>query len=379
MNSTLAELPLQKRKSMREQIREQMRELIVSGRIEPGEQLPSTEALAGMWGTHAPTVHQGLTALVKEGLLERRHGLGTFVREREARLERVAIYVAGPREPFSGSAFSHSVFERVLAALVEAGIEVDVRIDPRPQSQEYKAWNPLRRAARDREFQAIIAPMAGRPTVDWLTRLQVPVSYFGLTVRPMQVTIDHEQFVKDGLARLAAQGCSRVGMIASIGRTLSQPEQDLRAHGQTIAMFVAQAAALGMRAEREWLRVPLPSEPVGGVGQVRYGREQLHALWSLAERPDGLIVGPDTMAQGVILALAERQLRPPTDLRLVLQRNAGHDYFCPYGVTDAIVDERQLAAALLAQVQRQFRGEPVEPQRVRLSFAEHAADGSPYP
>ena len=53
------------------QISEQIRELIVSGRLEPGTKLPASAELAAKWQTHAATIHAALTPLVKEGLLTR--------------------------------------------------------------------------------------------------------------------------------------------------------------------------------------------------------------------------------------------------------------------------------------------------------------------
>lgn len=53
---------------------------IASGRYRMGESLPGEEALAKMFGVSRVTVRRALADLDAAGLIERKHGLGTFVR-----------------------------------------------------------------------------------------------------------------------------------------------------------------------------------------------------------------------------------------------------------------------------------------------------------
>jgi DNA-binding LacI/PurR family transcriptional regulator len=80
----------------------------------------------------------------------------------------------------------------------------------------------------------------------------------------------------------------------------------------------------------------------------------------MAERPAGLAVTDDAMAQGVIKALLERQVRVPEQLRLMTLKNAHVDLFIPLSVSHVVFNETDIARALLEQVQKQFRGEPCE-------------------
>ena len=58
-----------------------LREQILRGELEPGEQLPRYLALAAEFGVAPMTVRQVLGQLEEEGLVLRRPGRGTFVRE----------------------------------------------------------------------------------------------------------------------------------------------------------------------------------------------------------------------------------------------------------------------------------------------------------
>jgi GntR family transcriptional regulator len=60
-------------------IRESLREQIADGVREHGQKLPSEDELATQYGVSRMTVRQGISDLIDDGLLYRRHGVGTFV------------------------------------------------------------------------------------------------------------------------------------------------------------------------------------------------------------------------------------------------------------------------------------------------------------
>lgn len=61
------------------QIRESLRAEITSGNLKRGEQLPSENELAARYSVSRMTIRESIEDLVDEGLLYRRHGVGTFV------------------------------------------------------------------------------------------------------------------------------------------------------------------------------------------------------------------------------------------------------------------------------------------------------------
>jgi DNA-binding FadR family transcriptional regulator len=62
------------------QIADQIRDRILAGDVEPGQQLPSERDLATTLGVSRPTVREALIALEVAGLVEVRVGVGAFVR-----------------------------------------------------------------------------------------------------------------------------------------------------------------------------------------------------------------------------------------------------------------------------------------------------------
>ena len=68
-------------------IADDVREQVRAGQLRPGDRLPAETALAEKHDTSVPTVRQAMALLRAEGVIESRHGIGTFVRE-DSRLQR---------------------------------------------------------------------------------------------------------------------------------------------------------------------------------------------------------------------------------------------------------------------------------------------------
>jgi GntR family transcriptional regulator len=63
-----------------EQIADELREAIRAGRLKPGDRLPAETQLAETYRRSVPTIREALRLLRDEGLVEKQHGRGNFVR-----------------------------------------------------------------------------------------------------------------------------------------------------------------------------------------------------------------------------------------------------------------------------------------------------------
>ncbi|MCF3960811.1 GntR family transcriptional regulator [Streptomyces fuscigenes] len=72
-------------------IADDLRQQITTGRMHPGERLPSETALADRYGVSTVTLRRALATLQGEGLVQKIHGKGNFVR----RPVRKMLYVSG--------------------------------------------------------------------------------------------------------------------------------------------------------------------------------------------------------------------------------------------------------------------------------------------
>ncbi len=68
------------------QIEEHIRGLVSSGAVRPGHKLPSEENLARRWNLNRLTINKAIGNLVKEGLLSRQRGQGTYISDLKPRL-----------------------------------------------------------------------------------------------------------------------------------------------------------------------------------------------------------------------------------------------------------------------------------------------------
>ncbi len=77
----LTERPVARRRPQQstEQVVAHVRNLIISGRLRPGDRLPAERDLAVQVGVSRPTVRAGLRALAAMGVVQSRHGSGTFI------------------------------------------------------------------------------------------------------------------------------------------------------------------------------------------------------------------------------------------------------------------------------------------------------------
>ncbi len=67
------------------QVYEQLKGAILTGRIKPGERLPSSRELASQLEVSRPTINAAFDLLSSEGFIERRLGSGTFIKELDGR------------------------------------------------------------------------------------------------------------------------------------------------------------------------------------------------------------------------------------------------------------------------------------------------------
>ncbi|MFE9973280.1 GntR family transcriptional regulator [Streptomyces hirsutus] len=79
--------------SRRDAIADDLRDRIATGRLKPGERLPSESHLATQYRVSTPTLRSALAALQVEGLVEKVHGKGNFVRRPLRRI----TYIGGGR------------------------------------------------------------------------------------------------------------------------------------------------------------------------------------------------------------------------------------------------------------------------------------------
>lgn len=341
---------------------EELRGQIQSGRYTPGTQLPGTRELAVNWQTSIFTVHTALRALAKEGWIDRRPNAGTYIADPRSRFLCAGIYYGSDTGSVRNTPFGCFLHFALLDRLQALGKTIQVFNDPRPANEQGELFPPLAEAIAQKRIQCLISPDVNRGAAELLARLALPTAFLANPFAKSRVSFDADQFLRSSVAQLASKGCRSVGILSHV---FQPTEEDVGFH-HFHASFQRAIEKEGLSTRDEWIRHPHapPSEPDA------YGYHEFKKLWSLAEKPDGLIVFPDTLAGGAIIAILELGLGiVPSRMKFVFQRNAHHSPLCPFPATWAVSDENRLAAALVELIEKQFAGEAIHPGHLDYEFS----------
>ena len=361
--------------SMRSQVKKYLRKVILEGQLPPGSKLPPTLELAAAWGTHAPAVQAAMASLVKEGLIKRLMGRGTFVSEQVETLRNVALYISGNRWAGQGHNFIGHLMHILEYELRGQGIRAQPWISRRPSALAIQPWEDLVQAAKRREIQGVIVAELDPQEAPWLLQLPVPVVFMASEILPNRVVLRLADGIRDSITHVAGCGCRSVGLITVLSRSTSDARDDQEASEEFFRQFQQSSSDHGLEVRESWIQSP--PEELSEKTAARFGYESFHALWNQPEKPEALVVYTDVAAQGVLVALGQRRVRVPEEMHLVLHRNAEAGLFCPVPASFIDVSVQKLAAALVDLLQRIYRGESVpQPLSVPLDFVPEEATPS---
>jgi len=256
------------------------------------------------------------------------------------------------RLPAGEYIFIKSLHSQLKNLLEAEGIEVSVWIDSRPSNDQNEPWPELKMAAAERRFDALILP--AQPHLEWSRKLPIPVVGLGAVASPCTVAMDRSELFRLGLDGLVARNCRSVGLIHPTASRLAPPDETANEWGAEVQRFVEEARQRDLEVQDAWLRVGPGVDDPATLSTARSGYREFQALWEHTERPDGILIGDDIIAGGVIAAILEARLSVPGDLQLVSQKNRHVDLFCPFPIGHVVLDEREIAAALLEQIRAQF-------------------------
>lgn len=323
------------------QITSQLRELILSGQLKIGTKLPGIRELAQSIGINYFTVQEALTPLERDGLIERRPRHGTVVLRNTPALTTVGVYF-GANILRSGSGFYPFLYDILFTKLEAEGTQVRLFIDNRRHAQQAGPCPYLQKAIQNYEIQGVIAVMLMPEHLEWLPNLPVPVSLLTSVHMPKSVKGNDQQFVRESLRHLATRGCKTVGMIPNPWF-----------HSKEYQMICKEeAAAAGVHIIEGKERTALDFYPT----PVEYGYRSFMNRWQTEEKPDGLLVYPDSYVPGVLTAILELRLSIPQDLKLLFYRNREIPLHCTVPVDWSVISISAFADSMIQQLKEQLTG-----------------------
>lgn len=318
------------------------RELARTG--QPGQQLPADTSQAARFKVSVPTIRQALHLLCQEGLLERRHGSGTYVRDPVARTPVAVILPAAVMEGLA-SFFWLRTEQELRRLLSAAGCEVRVGIEGTLPVAAVRGMILLR-------YGPLLPPW---PAALAASRLPV-VSNDSRS--KYAVTTDAAGLVRAGTQWLLDHGRRRVAML-----TLDK-YGDQRPDDYLYEAFAQTMSAARVPIHAPWVRGNISAQRAG------HGWEQFRALWQgSAAKPDALLVADDTIYREVMPAILALGIRVPQDLLVVTHANLGAGDLYPFPTVRLAIDPVAYAQALVTHLLQLMRG--ARPARGQVTVPWH--------
>jgi len=324
----------------------------------PDEQIESEKKLADRFGVSSLTVREALARLAEEGLIERRHGSGTFVKEKK---NAVALLVADWLFKGSGTFFFMQLAQMLRENFMRSSCEVGFHLgkfEPWTGQGVNPRW-PLVSEIEKGELSGVIAICVEPPRawVDFALECGVAcvTSSQGL---PYSVGSDSRFMVKEGVRFICEKGRKNIAFFQ--WSNISAEEEQA---GLFLRPFRDALAEYNLPYRREWVFGSLkPDDPTSSW-------QSFMALWRAnGLRPDSILVVDDLLYRDVAIALLCAGVRVPQDVLVVTHANRGSDIIYPFSTVRMEYDPQDFANALSDICLRLMNGEKVSKEPVVIPF-----------
>jgi DNA-binding LacI/PurR family transcriptional regulator len=321
------------------------------GRLRPGDALPTEVELAASAKMSRNTVRQALGAMVRDGVIRRITGRGTFVHESamerlKSGLDIFALVVPETREGYYPSL--QQGFHQASAGLNNQVIVCDTQNDPFRQADAF--------------IQLMDKKVAGVALVPTTAPATPAHQIRPLRERGIPVVFCHRR-VEFVAAPLVTFSALEVGRLA--GRAMAA-----RKH-RRVAFFSAHRAGLtglyeqGLRESLQKHGADLPKELVRCDATAKITLEHEHfvlanlkELLGLRARPTAIFCAFDSEAELVYLLLNQMGVKVPEEISLVGFGGIWREGAITRRLSSVAVDEEEVgrnAAALLDEMRRRKR------------------------
>lgn len=165
------------RKKLSETVMQQLQTLISSGRYQPGDRLPTEKALAEALGVSRMSIREALSGLAAAGLIEIRHGEGSFVKRVEITDYLSPITASALGFPHTALALLEvrSILEAGAAELAALRATAEDHAELAAAAADYRAQTERGETGIDGDlrFHRAIARAAGNPVLtELMNRIQ---------------------------------------------------------------------------------------------------------------------------------------------------------------------------------------------------------------
>ncbi len=302
--------------------------------------LPPVRTLALELGASVPTVRAAQSLLAREGLIEVRHGAGVYVSDRVL-TRRVGIYSETDLLQPRTSTYHREVVRGMRQFFEEQGMQAEIYMGKTVfggQPDQPTCQRFLEDVAAGRLDGVVFTQVPHeKEWCQWVVGFPLPA--VGTRCR-YDVEMDLQEMMRMGVEALVAKGCRHLALLA---------------WGASADLFASCLASHGLEYRARWVRCDLQPNLAGA------GWQELRELWSAyREKPDGLLILDDVLAEDAAKAMAELRIRIPEQLWVVTHANKGGEFGFPFPATRLEVDPAEEARALGVMMLDVLDGRTVE-------------------
>ena len=290
-----------------QQLADAIRAAVASGQYRPGDRLPSLKELAVQAETSLRVPREAVRLLADEGVVTTSRGFGTVVSKRSKAAAGKHVLIVHPNG--YGAYYLGSLVEEIGRKLRSDGhlvVSIAVFRDERGQ----RDLNGLKKTLRQWRFDAVLA-FAYDDTIFSILS-EMGTVYVACTFRPMKypgaagrINCSHNFAIPELVAHCRERRIRHVWQVT---------------YGPFMPDIGLHLSQCGIRTET--IRI---APPLSDFGKQEYVECQAHALLGRKldtdKMPDLILILDDFAARGGILALAERGIRYPQDVKLAVWSN----------------------------------------------------------
>lgn len=337
-----------------------IRSKILSGSLPVGTALPAMQELARLWDSNYFTVHRALTPLVKEGLLDRHKGVGTFVANTRRPLETVGIYYGSDIISDPRNGYAIQLHRLLYQSLKAKGLKIHTWMDPRePDEAQASVLPEISRAVGTQDIQALITIMTPRENTALFQRLPLPVAHFSDSVKSHNIFFPNRAFLHRFLERCREKGRKRVAMIVSPSLLEADRRKHARGASGSFAVFRNLCAREGLETRSQWFFL-IDSGSITRKEEAHQIREAYEGIIRLRGRnkPDAVLIFPDNNLVTLHNALTEQRRSFDPDLEIFSHRNDPLAFPMPEGPYYIALSLASVAAGLTQLILDASAGRP---------------------
>ena len=336
-----------------------LRDEIIANRLPPGASLPPRTELIARLGSTSATVQHAIDILRRDGFVYTNGTRGTFVSPHLPHLCRFAMVFHSSRI----TAHWNRLYQQFIN---EASAYNGESNDPRCIEIHFGVENHLDDLAlklliartKAHSLAGIIAPESPFETGLARTSLGTAPGLPRVALAGVENALEHWGLIQfgpwyeTGIRHLAAAGCRRIAILAG-HPTPADLENEL-------AGYLRQ---YGLESRPHWFL----TAPLSGPSCAR---NPIHLLLDAnqRERPDGLLITNDTLAEDAIAGVVASGIRVPEQLRIVAHCNFPWPTPSAVPVTRIGYETRNLLTACLDELAAQRQGAAPGKRLVEATF-----------